>query len=197
MKKWRYLIAIDLIHITQYGRAFQPAAHGLHAVRMAILCGPRSQMIKYICSINEIMKPEHYTILQSFGSINSLSFLIWWSWKVKILQKIYKTPLILLHAARLMTRLTGVRPAIDLGWKALQYGVPLYRILFVGMHKSTLTFSAQSWFSKLQQQFMLTNSIHPPKHYKMLQMAWIPMTEQPSLSVSCWLTLKPTKRVRQ
>ena len=31
----------------------------------------------------------------------------------------YKTLLILLHAARLMTRQTGVRPAVDLSWKAL------------------------------------------------------------------------------
>ena len=37
----------------------------------------------------------------------------------KILRKIYKTFLILLHAARLQTWLTGVRPAVDLSWKAL------------------------------------------------------------------------------
>ena len=33
--------------------------------------------------------------------------------------KIYKTPLILLHVARLMSRLAGVRPAVDLSWEAL------------------------------------------------------------------------------
>ena len=59
------------------------------------------------------MKLE-YAILLSFGSINSLSFLIWWSFIVKILQKIYKIPVILLHAAHLMTRLTSVRPPVDL-----------------------------------------------------------------------------------
>ena len=38
---------------------------------------------------------------------------------VKILWKIYKTPLILFHAACLKTRFTGVRPAVDLIRKAL------------------------------------------------------------------------------
>ena len=38
---------------------------------------------------------------------------------VKILWKIYKSPLILLHAAQ--TWLTGVRPAVDLSWQALAY----------------------------------------------------------------------------
>ena len=38
---------------------------------------------------------------------------------VNILWKIYKTPLILLHAARLKTWLIGVRPTVDLSWKAL------------------------------------------------------------------------------
>ena len=103
-----------------YIRAFQPAARGPHAAREAILCGPRTQMLPYIFWINEIVKPE-YTILWSFGSINPLLFLIRWSLIVKILQKIYKSPLILLHAARLMTRLTGVWPAVDLSWKALVY----------------------------------------------------------------------------
>ena len=42
---------------------------------------------------------------------------------VKILREIYKTPLILLHAARLKTCLTGVWPAVDLSWKALAYGL--------------------------------------------------------------------------
>ena len=42
---------------------------------------------------------------------------------VKILQKINKTPLVLLHAARLMTRPTGVGPAVDLSWKALLYAL--------------------------------------------------------------------------
>ena len=42
---------------------------------------------------------------------------------VKILWKIYKTPLILLHVARLKTWLTGVRPRVDLSWKALLYKV--------------------------------------------------------------------------
>ena len=38
-------------------------------------------------------------------------------WIVKIPWKIYKTPLTLLHVARLKTWLTGVRPAVDLrGW---------------------------------------------------------------------------------
>ena len=40
---------------------------------------------------------------------------------VKILWKIYKTPQILLHAARLKTWLTGVRPAVHSSWKALSY----------------------------------------------------------------------------
>ena len=36
-------------------------------------------------------------------------------------KKICKIPLIFAHAARLMTRLTGVRPAVGLSWKALIY----------------------------------------------------------------------------
>ena len=40
---------------------------------------------------------------------------------VKNFWKICKTPLILLHVARLKTWLTGVRPAVDLSWKALVY----------------------------------------------------------------------------
>ena len=38
---------------------------------------------------------------------------------VKILCKIYKTPLILLHAARLKTWMTGLRPAVKLERPAL------------------------------------------------------------------------------
>ena len=42
------------------------------------------------------------------------------------------TPLILLHAARLMTRLMGVRPAVDFSWKALTYiNVWIFDFLFV------------------------------------------------------------------
>ena len=40
---------------------------------------------------------------------------------VKILWKIYKTPLILFHAARFKTWQTGVRPAVHLSWKGLLY----------------------------------------------------------------------------
>ena len=43
----------------------------------------------------------------------------------KVLWKIYKTPLILLHAAHLKILLTGVRPAVDLSWKALMYMVQI------------------------------------------------------------------------
>ena len=52
---------------------------------------------------------------------------------VKILWKIYKTPMILLHAARLKTRLTGVRPTVDLCWKALPY-IVLASVLFPGKY---------------------------------------------------------------
>ena len=39
----------------------------------------------------------------------------------RIPQKSYITPLILLRVARLTTRLIGVRPAVDLSWKAVVY----------------------------------------------------------------------------
>ena len=53
---------------------------------------------------------------------------------VKILWKIYKTPLILFHAARLKTQFTGVRAAIDLTdhnwqkWKRVFLTCPFYEI---------------------------------------------------------------------
>ena len=68
-------------------------------------------------------------MLRSFDWSNALLLLMKWSSTVKILQKIYKLSLFLLHAARLVTRLTGVRPAVDLGWKALIY---LNNDLFLG-----------------------------------------------------------------
>ena len=108
---------------TLYTRAFQPAGRGPHAAREAVLCGPRSQMLS-IYLLNEWNNETRIYYITIFGSINPLFFLIWWSLIGKILQKIYKTPLILLHAARLMTRLTGVRPAVDLSWKALLYTHP-------------------------------------------------------------------------
>ena len=116
---------VDKNTYSTYRRAFQPAA------RKAIFCGPRSQMLPCICWIFEIMKPEQ-PILWSFGSIDPLLFLLWVTLiLVKILQKIYKMPLILLHAARLMIRLTGVWPAVYLSWKPwssilfLRYTLPL------------------------------------------------------------------------
>ena len=39
----------------------------------------------------------------------------------EFLYKSVKLPLFLLHLARCMTRLTGVRPAVKLSWKALTY----------------------------------------------------------------------------
>ena len=61
-----------------------------------------------------------YTI---FCSINPLRLRNWWSLIVRIFQNTYNTPLILCNAFRLMTRLIGVRPAVDLSWKALGYGI--------------------------------------------------------------------------
>ena len=98
---------VDKNTYSTYRRAFQPAAW------KAIFCGPRSQMLPCICWIFEIMKPEQ-PILWSFGSINPLLFLLWVTLiLVKILQKIYKMPLILLHAARLMIRLIGGITCLD------------------------------------------------------------------------------------
>ena len=93
------------------------------------------------------MKPD-YSILRSFGSINPLLLLIWWSLIDKILQKIYKTPLILFHAARLMTRLMGVRPAVDLSWKALLYysvKVVLFEHNSYTVRWTTVLRSGESW----------------------------------------------------
>ena len=47
----------------------------------------------------------------------------------------------MLHAARLMTWLVGVRPALDLSWKALDYGM----IMHLMMHKSL--YYHISWYS--------------------------------------------------
>ena len=43
---------------------------------------------------------------------------LWWGFIVKILQKIYETPLILLHVACRKTQLKDVRPNADLSWKS-------------------------------------------------------------------------------
>ena len=88
------------------------------AAREGKLCGPWSHIhFNSINGIIEIMKPKS-TVLQSSAqlilcSCNMMALV------VKILWKIYKNPLILLHAACLKTWLTGVRPAVDLSWKAL------------------------------------------------------------------------------
>ena len=50
---------------------------------------------------------------------------------VKIVWKIYKTPVTLLHAARRKARQTGVRPAVDLSWKALAYSLVLNQLILV------------------------------------------------------------------
>ena len=75
-------------------------------------------------------------IWQSFGSIDPLQLLIWWSFMVKILQKIYKTSLILLHVARLKTQLIDVWPAADLSGPQvgpisvrLKYIINIFQIL--------------------------------------------------------------------
>ena len=44
-----YGAARYLEHFNTYSRAFQPAAKGLHVACEAILCGPQSQMLPYIC----------------------------------------------------------------------------------------------------------------------------------------------------
>ena len=49
--------------------------------------------------------------------------------------EISKTPLIWHHAAHLMTRLTCVRPTVDLIWKALSYLVLVHHTLLI--HLST------------------------------------------------------------
>ena len=64
------------------------------------------------------LKPEYllyYDILiQLFHCFDNMMKLM-----VNILQNIYELFLLFLHAAHLLTRLTGVRPAIDLSWKSL------------------------------------------------------------------------------
>ena len=51
---------------THYTRAFQPAAHGPHAARKAILCGPWSHIhFNSISWINEIIKPESMVLRPS------------------------------------------------------------------------------------------------------------------------------------
>ena len=49
--------------------------------------------------------------------------------EAKYSQIIYKTPLFLFHVAFLFSWLAGVRPAVDLSWKALLY--------MLGYHAST------------------------------------------------------------
>ena len=83
-------------------QGFQPAAHGPHAASEAKLCGPRSHIhFNSISGTNEIMKPEctvQRSLAQLFTVVAILMGLI-----VKFLWKIYKTALILLHAACLKT----------------------------------------------------------------------------------------------
>ena len=109
--------------------SFYASITGLSNLRpKAILCGPQSQKF---AELMKIFKPE-YTI---FWFNNPLLLLLWWSIIVKILQKIYKNPLILLHAARLMTRLTGVWPMVDLSWKALIYFMETVTLCYWGTPK--------------------------------------------------------------
>ena len=69
-----------------YSRASQPAAHGPHAAREAILCGLGSHIhFNSFSWIKEIMKLES-TVLRSLAQYNMMGLM------VKILWKIYKTP---------------------------------------------------------------------------------------------------------
>ena len=63
-----HIFKYDSVMIS-YIRAFQPVAHGPHAAREAILCGPRSHIhFNSISCINEIMRPES-TILRSSAQL--------------------------------------------------------------------------------------------------------------------------------
>ena len=95
---------------TAYSRAFQPVAHGPHAAHEAILCGP--QVICILKVWAELMKKWNKALYNNFrpsksGVVANMMSLIF-----KILRKMYKNPLIFLHAARLKTWLTGVRPTV-------------------------------------------------------------------------------------
>ena len=63
------------------------------------------------------MKPESIVLRSSDQLIHRSCY--YDGFYNKILWKIYKTPLILLYVARLKSWLTGMRPAVDLSWKAL------------------------------------------------------------------------------
>ena len=86
-----------------------PNLHGPHVAREAILCGLLSFFFYIFIGfswINEIMKPDCTISISWFGKstvvVNIMALL------VKILRKICKIHLILLHAAYLKTWRTGV-----------------------------------------------------------------------------------------
>ena len=64
-----------------------------------------------ICIHSAIRMAPPKKCITIFSSINLLQIML--GLIVKILWKIYKTPFSLFHAARLKTRFTGVRPAVD------------------------------------------------------------------------------------
>ena len=81
------------------------------------LCDCKVKYFSMFCWINEIR------ILLCFNLLLQLMNYFWYMIKLNSQNSSenVKTPLILLHVAHLMTRLTGVLPAVDLSWKALVY----------------------------------------------------------------------------
>ena len=100
-----YLIwQLTVIMVMLYCRAFQLT------VRKAILCGLPSQILPYIYWMNEMVKPE-YIISQYLVQFMHCCEVKW----SKFFRKSIRLPLFLLHAARLMTLLTGCSPRSTVG----------------------------------------------------------------------------------
>ena len=124
----------------------RPAGYVAHE---AILCGPRNQMLSYIfAELNEKMNKKivYYDILFLF--IHCGCF-IKWNLIVRIFQVFLNSSdnvPILLHGASLMTWLIGVRPAVDLSWKALKYEDPVWMLCSLNKTKSGFHFLSERPF---------------------------------------------------
>ena len=90
-QKLKFISSSNVDYWLVYNRAFQPVVRMWPARQFCVVWE-----VKYFhmfCRVNERIKPE-YTMLQYCASFIALLWLIWLSLIVKILQTIFKTPLL-------------------------------------------------------------------------------------------------------
>ena len=156
--KWSCPVATWLV----YSRAFQPVAHGPHAAMRPArqYCAAR-EVIYVLIVLAELMKYWNQKVLYCDLRLNYSTVVAYIIGLInKILRRIYKTPLILLHAARLQTWVTCVWPAVDLSWKALVYSIHTVKLFLLPINY--IATKALCKMPKFLLYFVLHYSIKDP-----------------------------------